>query len=51
MAEAALIAVEVPSAQARMARPSRFGDRAFEWLTLAMAFTVVILIILTGWQL
>ena len=51
MAEAALIAVEVPSAQARMARPSRFGDQAFEWLTLAMAFTVVVLIILTGWQL
>jgi len=51
MAEAALIAAEVPSAQTRMARPSRLGDQAFEWLTLAMAFTVVVLIILTGWQL
>ena len=51
MAEATLIAAEVPSAQTRMARPSRLGDQAFEWLTLAMAFTVVVLIILTGWQL
>src|ERR1700755_1610682 len=38
-------------AQARMARPSRFGDKAFEWLTLAMASAVVVLIILIGWQL
>src|SRR5215470_19816581 len=38
-------------AQARMSRPSRFGDKAFEWLTLAMAFAVVLLIILVGWQL
>ena len=51
MAEAASIAVEVSSAQTRMARPSRLGDQAFEWLTLAMAFTVIVLIILTGWQL
>src|SRR5262249_34622533 len=42
---------EIQSAQARMARPSRIGDRAFEWLTLAMALSVVVLIILTGWQL
>lgn len=34
-----------------MAPPSRFGDKAFEWLTLAMALAVVLLIILTGWQL
>src|SRR5258705_13838588 len=33
-----------------MAPPSRFGDQAFEWLTLAMALAVVLLIILTGWQ-
>src|SRR5262245_10496543 len=38
-------------AQARMSRPSRFGDKAFEWLTLAMAFAVVLLIILVGWEL
>src|ERR1051326_2300599 len=38
-------------AQARMSPPSRFGDKAFEWLTLAMAFAVVLLIILVGWQL
>src|SRR6266566_3424058 len=34
-----------------MAPPSRFGDKAFEWLTLAMAMAVVVLIILIGWQL
>ena len=39
------------SAAAAMKRPSRFGDKAFEWLTLAMALTVVVLIILIGWQL
>ena len=27
-----------------MSRPSRFGDKAFEWLTLAMAIAVVLLI-------
>src|SRR6201997_4119454 len=51
MAVAASIAVEERSIQARMARPSRFGDKAFEWLTLAMALAVVVLIILIGWQL
>src|SRR5260370_32778211 len=39
------------SAAHAMAPPSRFGDRAFEWLTLAMAMAVVVLVILTGWQL
>src|SRR5205814_9830274 len=34
-----------------MAPPSFFGDKAFEWLTLAMAMAVVPLITLTGWQL
>ena len=34
-----------------MARPSRFGDKAFEWLTLAMALTVLVLVILIGWEL
>src|SRR5215467_8530108 len=38
-------------AQAEMSPPSRFGDKAFEWLTLAMAFAVVVLIILVGWEL
>jgi phosphate transport system permease protein len=38
-------------AQARMSPPSWFGDKAFEWLTLTMAFAVVLLIILVGWQL
>ncbi len=38
-------------AAARMKPPSRFGDKAFEWLTLVMAFVVVLLVVLTGWQL
>src|SRR5881394_1657413 len=38
-------------AQARMSPPSRFGDKAFEWLTLAMASAVVVLVILIGWEL
>src|SRR5882672_12756092 len=38
-------------AQSRMPPPSRFGDRAFEWLTLAMASAVVVLVILIGWEL
>src|SRR5437773_12207225 len=51
MAVAASVALEERSAQARMASPSRFGDKAFELLTLAMAMAVVVLIILIGWQL
>src|SRR3982751_2678308 len=39
------------TAAAAMKRPLRFGDKAFEWLTLTMALTVVVLIVLTGWQL
>src|SRR5919198_4489284 len=39
------------TAAAAMKHPSRFGDKAFEWLTLVMALTVVVLIVLTGWQL
>jgi phosphate transport system permease protein len=39
------------SAAQAMARPSRFGDKAFEWLTCAMALTVVVLVILIGWEL
>ena len=43
--------IEVRSAPARMAPPSRFGDKAFEWLTLGMAFVVILLVFLIGWQL
>ena len=39
------------SAAQAMARPSRFGDKAFEWLTCAMALVVVVLVILIGWEL
>lgn len=30
---------------------SRWGDRSFHWVTLAAAFSIVLLIILVGWQL
>src|SRR5438094_1943223 len=46
------VAPDGPRSVARaMAPPSRFGDKAFEWLTLAMALAVIVLIILIGWQL
>jgi phosphate transport system permease protein len=38
-------------AQVQLKPPSHFGDRAFEWLTLAMALAVVVLVFLVGWQL
>src|SRR6266481_5182431 len=39
------------SLPAKMKPPSRFGDKSFEWLTLAMALAVVVLVFLVGWQL
>ncbi len=39
------------AAAAQMKPPSRFGDKAFEWLTLGMAMAVVVLVFLIGWQL
>ena len=51
MAAVAAISVEERSAPARMAPPSRFGDKAFEWLTLGMALVVILLVFLIGWQL
>src|SRR6184192_18160 len=47
----AISAVEPQSARRAMAPPSRFGDNAFEWLTLAMALGLVVLVILLGWEL
>ncbi|MFL6514494.1 MAG: phosphate ABC transporter permease subunit PstC [Chthoniobacterales bacterium] len=38
-------------AVAEMPPPTRFADKAFEWLTLAMALTVVLLVFMVGWQL
>src|SRR5437764_9459685 len=51
MALTASGSVAESSARERMAPPSRFGDKAFEWLTLAMASAVVVLVILIGWEL
>src|SRR5213595_594606 len=47
----AIAALEPQTARHAMAPPSRFGDKAFEWLTLAMALAVVVLVILLGWEL
>jgi phosphate transport system permease protein len=47
----AVAATEPQSARCAMTPPSRFEDKAFQWLTLAMAMAVVLLVILTGWQL
>src|SRR5437660_7561869 len=41
--------VETPPV--KLAPPSRWGDRLFEWFTLAMALAVVALVFLVGWQL
>ena len=42
----AVASVELHSARSAMAPPSRFGDKAFEWLTLAMALAVVVLVVM-----
>ena len=31
--------------------PSRHGDRLFHWVTLAMAFSLVVLVVIVGWEL
>jgi len=51
MTIAAPMQVGERSASARMTPPSRFGDKAFEWLTLGMALVVILLIFLIGSQL
>jgi phosphate transport system permease protein len=51
MTGAASILAGERSATERMAPPSRFGDKAFEWLTLGMALVVILLVFLIGWQL
>src|SRR5256886_14349437 len=51
MALAAQMSIEENAVRARMRPPSRFADKAFEWLTLAMALTVILLVVLIGWQL
>src|SRR5437016_6707125 len=51
MALTASVSIAEMPARERMAPPSRFGDRAFEWLTLAMASAVVVLVILIGLEL
>src|ERR1700746_4052039 len=51
MAATAELAIEARTAPTKMAPPSRFGDKAFEWLTLGMALVVILLVFLIGWQL
>ena len=45
------LAAEESRASFKMPKPSRLGDKAFEWLTMAMAGAVVLLVVLVGWQL
>src|SRR5436853_190656 len=44
-------ALPVDTTPVKLAPPSRWGDRVFEWFTLAMALVVVALVFLVGWQL
>lgn len=48
LAAAPVVERDVPN---EMKPPSRFGDKAFEYLTLGMALIVVLLVFLVGWQL
>lgn len=50
--EASIANTVAPGAvERKMAPPSKFGEKAFEWLTLLMAISVFVLILLVGWQL
>ncbi len=51
MALAAQMSIEESAVCARMRPPSRFADKAFEWLTMTMALTVILLVVLIGWRL
>jgi phosphate transport system permease protein len=51
MAATAELTIQARTAPMKMAPPSRFGDKAFEWLTLGMALVVILLVFLIGWQL
>src|SRR5260370_25628846 len=51
MALAASVSIAERPARASLAAPPRFGARAFEWLKLAMASAVVVLVILIGLEL
>jgi phosphate transport system permease protein len=51
MAATAELTIQARTAPMKMAPPSRFGDKAFEWLTLGMALVVILLVLLIGWQL
>lgn len=41
----------VAPATALLSPPSRHGDRLFRWLTTGMAFSLVVLVVLIGWEL
>lgn len=47
----AIVTRGAPGVNRREASASRFGDRAFEWLTLIMAFSIFVLIALIGLEL
>ena len=51
MSFASEMSIQTGAAAAQMKPPSRFGDKAFEWLTLGMALAVLVLVFLIGWEL
>ena len=50
MTEMAILSASAAGA-VKMARPSRLGDRLFKWLTLGMALSVLVLIVVVGLKL
>src|SRR5829696_3525325 len=44
-------ALAVPPNAGLLPPPSRYGDTLFRWLTVAMAFSLIVLVVLVGWEL
>jgi phosphate transport system permease protein len=44
-------ALAVPANAGLLPPPSRYGDALFRWLTVAMAFSLIVLVVLVGWEL
>src|SRR4051812_29527097 len=40
-----------PAALGLLAPPSKHGDAIFRWITISMAFSLVVLVVLVGWEL
>ncbi|HEV7403353.1 MAG TPA: phosphate ABC transporter permease subunit PstC [Chthoniobacteraceae bacterium] len=44
-------ALAVPPNAGLLPPPSRYGDTLFRWVTVAMAFSLIVLVVLVGWEL